>query len=251
MSEFMDRHNDAALAEKRGVKPSASTELTEGARLTRSEFERRYSAHPNLKKAELVDGIVRMPSAVRYVQHARQHAALFRVLMAYADRTPGVGVTANATVRLDATTEVQPDVMLRIESAERGQSVVDVDGYVTGAPELVAEISASSARFDMREKFQAYQRNGVREYIVWQTLVPRIDWFEQVDGTFRPLSATKGGVIQSRVFPGLRLAPDALIADDEAGALAATHAGLGTAAHREFLAKLTGSRPGQVSPPQS
>ena len=62
MSDVVDDRKVAEVAEKGGGMPSTSTELKAGAKLTRPEFERRYSAHPNLKKAELVDGIVRMPS---------------------------------------------------------------------------------------------------------------------------------------------------------------------------------------------
>ena len=239
MSDFVGEPKVAAVVEKGGRKPLDSTELRAGARLTRSEFERRYCAHPNLKKAELVDGIVRMPSPVRYIQHAKPHTALLQHLMAYAQRTPGVGAVSNASVRLDSRTEVQPDALLRIESAELGQSVVDAEGYVQGAPELVAEVSASSARFDLHEKLDAYLRNGVREYIVWQTLARRVDWFESVEGAFRPLPANSAGVVCSRVFLGLRLAPGAMIAEDEARALAASRAGLGSAAHCEFLARLS------------
>jgi hypothetical protein len=39
--------------------------LENGDRLTRAEFERRYDAMPNLKKAELIKGIVYLGSPVR------------------------------------------------------------------------------------------------------------------------------------------------------------------------------------------
>ncbi len=248
MSDFVGEREILEAAEKGGGQRSASIELKAGAMLTRSEFERRYWAHPNLKKAELVDGIVRMPSPVRYVQHARPHSVLLGRLMAYAESTPGVGMVSNASVRLDSRTEVQPDALLRIETAELGQSVIDSDGYIAGAPELVAEVSASSARFDLHEKLEAYLRNGVREYIVWQTLARRIDWFERDEGAFRPLPANSAGVVCSRVFPGLRLAPGAMIAEDEARAVAAAQAGQGSAAHLDFVGRL-GGRP--VAPAES
>lgn len=43
--------------------------LENGDRLTRPEFERRYAAMPQVKKAELIEGIVYMPSPVRARQH--------------------------------------------------------------------------------------------------------------------------------------------------------------------------------------
>ena len=43
--------------------------LEPGDRLTRAEFERRYEAMPELRKAELIEGVVYMPSPVRYRCH--------------------------------------------------------------------------------------------------------------------------------------------------------------------------------------
>ncbi len=45
--------------------------LENGDQLTRPEFERRYEAMPHLKKAELIEGVVYMPSPVRYKGHGR------------------------------------------------------------------------------------------------------------------------------------------------------------------------------------
>jgi hypothetical protein len=38
--------------------------LENGDRLTRAEFERRYETMPHLKKAELIEGVVHVPSPV-------------------------------------------------------------------------------------------------------------------------------------------------------------------------------------------
>ena len=61
--------------------------LENGDRLTRAEFERRYEARPDLKKAELIEGVVRMPSPTRSAGHARPHAAIVGWLFAYARPT--------------------------------------------------------------------------------------------------------------------------------------------------------------------
>src|SRR5262245_17111719 len=45
--------------------PEAVPPLENGDRLTRAEFERRYRAMPHLKKAELIEGVVYIPSPVR------------------------------------------------------------------------------------------------------------------------------------------------------------------------------------------
>ena len=114
--------------------------LENGDRLTRLEFERRYTAMPKLKKAELIEGIVYMGSPVRAKSHGQPHAAIMAMLSAYWIATPGVSLLDNATVRLDLDNEPQPDALLRIESG--GRSIVSDDDYVEGAPELIVEIAA-------------------------------------------------------------------------------------------------------------
>jgi hypothetical protein len=50
--------------------------LENGDRLTRDEFERRYDAMPHLKKAELIEGEVYIPSPVRHGRHSHPHTRL-------------------------------------------------------------------------------------------------------------------------------------------------------------------------------
>lgn len=225
----------------RGVErpPSAAGAplLENGDRLTRCEFERRYAARPDLKKAQLIEGIVYMPSPVS-MAHAEPHATVQTVLLVYAASTPGVRGADNATVRLDLDNEPQPDVVLLIGADAGGRCRVSDDNYLEGAPELVVEVAASSASIDLHAKLRAYRRNGVQEYIVWRTHEQRIDWFELVDGEYRPLAADDAGVLQSRVFPGLRLAAGALLKGDLAGALAEVQKGVGTPQHQAFVARL-------------
>jgi Uma2 family endonuclease len=109
--------------------------LENGDKLTRHEFERRYHAMPNLKKAELIEGVVYLASPVRAKKHGKPHASIMGWLVAYAAATPGVEALDNTTVRLDADNEPQPDAILRIEQG--GQSRISEDDYVEGAPELL------------------------------------------------------------------------------------------------------------------
>ena len=212
--------------------------LENGDRLTRCEFERRYAARPDVKKAELIEGVVYMPSPVRLGGHAEPHSAIHGVLLVYAAFTPRVRVADNATIRLDLDNEPQPDVLLRIEEEAGGQSRVSDDDYLEGAPELIVEVAASSASIDMHAKRNVYRRNGVREYIVWRTREKRIDWFELVDGEYHPLPGDRAGVLRSHAFPGLRLAVRALLEGELAGALAELDEGLRSPEHREFVSRL-------------
>ena len=188
--------------------------LKHGERLTREEFERRYEAMPYLKKAELIEGIVYMPSPVRIDLHGRPHAQIMAWLGAYWIATPGVDLADNSTVYLDSNNEPQPDALLRIEPAQGGRSRIINKGYVEGAPELIVEVAGTSADYDLQDKLEVYQRCSVQEYIVWQTQEGRLDWFQLVNGKYVAFTPNAEGVIESQIFPGLRLAVPALLAGD-------------------------------------
>ena len=211
--------------------------LRNGDHLSRDEFERRYHAMPHVKKAELIEGRVYMPSLVRFSAHAEPHTLLTTWATLYATATPAVQTADHATVRLDMDNEVQPDVLLRIDETHGGASTISNDDYVTGAPELIVEIAHSSAAYDLHEKKMVYRRNGVREYIVWQIEENRLDWFVLDASTYRPRSPDDGRM-ESGVFPGLILDVAALLERDDAAVVAAVQAGVGSAAHRDFVQRL-------------
>jgi len=210
--------------------------LENGDRLTRPEFERRYEAMPHLKKAELIEGVVYVGSPVRYTQHGKPEADVQIWLGTYRIGTLGTGSGGNSTVRLDLDNEPQPDILLRREVG--GSSRIDADGYIEGAPELVVEIAASSASYDLHDKLRAYRRNGVQEYVVWRVLDRRIDWLVLREGEYRPLTPDEQGIIRSEVFPGLWLAVTALLSGDMATVMAALQQGLGSPEHAAFVAEL-------------
>jgi len=212
--------------------------LENGDRLTAPEFLRRYEAMPHLKKAELIEGVVYLGSPVRYAQHGRPDGLVQYWLSHYAAHTPGVEFVPNTTAQLDMDNVPQPDAMLRIHEDCGGQSYVDEDDYLVGAPEVVVEISASSASIDLRDKLRAYRRNGVREYIVWRTREAQLDWLVLREGEYHPLPPEAKGVCRSAVFPGLWLAVKPLLALDGPGVLAALETGLSSREHRAFVTRL-------------
>ena len=203
--------------------------LEPGDRLSRREFERRYAALPGLKKAELIEGVVFMPSPVHYKGHGQPHLQIITWLGIYVAATPGVQAADNTTVRLDLNNEMQPDVLLRLAAAGRGRSRLTDDDYIEGAPELLIEIAGSSATIDLHDKLKVYQRNGVQEYIVWQVYEDRLDWFQLIDDGYQPLEPDEAGVSRSRVFPGLWLHVPALLDGDLAKVLAQLQIGLNSA----------------------
>ena len=212
--------------------------LENGDRLTRYEFERRYQAMIQIKKAELIEGVVYVASPVRATKHGRPHANIIGWLIAYKAATPEVDVQDNATVRLDADNEPQPDALLRIEPEVGGNSRISEDDYIEGSPELIVEIAASSASYDLNDKLNAYRRNGVKEYIVWQMYENLLHWFILKEGRYIPLEADETGIIRSEVFPGLWLAVDALREGNLASVLTILQQGLQTDEHQKFVESL-------------
>ena len=234
--EAPEAHRSYARSERKLSFGTCAIPLENGDRLTRREFERRYAAHPGIKKAELVEGVVHMPSPVRCASHGEPHSWILAWLTTYSAVTPGVRVADNATVRLDSNNEPQPDALLRIEPEAGGRSRLSDDDYVEDAPELIVEIAGSSAAYDLHDKLRAYLRNGVREYVVWRVYDGELDWFVLKNADYVPLAPdAPGGIIHSRVFPGLRLAVDALLAGDVARVLAVLQEGIGAPDHVEFI----------------
>jgi Uma2 family endonuclease len=68
---------------------------------------------------------------------------------------------------------------------------------------------------------KVYRRNGVQEYVVWQILEGRIDWFRLVEGVYQPIAPNQDGIVQSVVFPGLRLNVAAMLSGDLQAVMAA------------------------------
>jgi len=221
------------------ARPSQRTPpLQNGDHLTRTEFERRYEAMPGLKKAELIEGVVYLPPPVSLEGHGGPHFDLILWLGLYRLATPGVEGGDNTTLRLDLDNEPQPDAFLRILPTHGGQSRTSPTGYVEGAPELVAEVAASSVSYDLHEKLNVYRRNGVCEYVVWRVWDSAVDWFILREGSYEPLPRTPAGVYQSEVLPGLRLDPAALVGGDLATVGRIVQQGLASPEHAAFVGKL-------------
>ncbi|MBE9142037.1 Uma2 family endonuclease [Planktothrix mougeotii] len=210
--------------------------LENGDQLTRAEFERRYSAMPHQKKAELIEGVVYMASPLRITNHGNPHARIMTWLGYYWSGTPGIELGDNATVRLDLDNEPQPDALLRIEVG--GQSRISQDGYVEGAPELIVEIAASTVSIDVNQKLKVYRRNQVQEYLVWRVDDHEFDWFRLNAGEYIKLEPDSNGIIYSQVFPGLWLDKAALLAGNLAKVLEVLQQGLASQSHQDFVQQL-------------
>jgi Uma2 family endonuclease len=240
---------DTATAEtgELSVATPALPPLVNGDHLTQAEFLRRYEAMPHVHKAELVEGVVYMPSPVSHGHHSAPHFDLIGWLSFYRAYTPGVQGGDNGTLLLDDLNAPQPDAYLIILPSHGGQVRIDADDYITGAPELVAEVAASSAAIDLHGKFAAYLRNGVREYIVWRVFDRAIDWFVAREGRFDRLPPGEGGRLESQVLPGLWLDPAALIRGDLLTVTQTVQKGTSTPEHAAFVERLR-QRAAQTQP---
>jgi Uma2 family endonuclease len=216
--------------------------LENGDRLTRAEFERRYEAMPELKKAELIEGVVHIRSPVRQRHHGRQHSHLNFWLCAYEGSTPGVEVGDNSTLKLDLDNMPQPDCLLFIQPEHGGRVRIGEKGYIEGAPDMVAEIASSSASYDLGDKLKAYWRNGACEYLVWRVLDRQFDWFRRHEDRYEPLHPAADGILRSTVFPGLWLDPAALMRRDVNAVWATVQQGLNSPEHTDFVARLAQAR---------
>ncbi|NJK61462.1 MAG: Uma2 family endonuclease [Synechococcaceae cyanobacterium SM2_3_1] len=202
--------------------------LENGDRLSRDEFERRYLLMPEVKKAELVEGVVYMGSPVRLQHHGYPHALILGWLAAYHAATPGTQIADNTTVRLDLNNEPQPDALLRWEP---GSSTVSEDDYLEGPPELIVEIAASSASIDLRDKLKVYQRNHVQEYLVWSVYEEKLDWFFLQTEGYQKSLPDQNSIIKSQIFPGLWLDVSALLQGNLAQVLTVLQQGIQGGVH--------------------
>jgi Uma2 family endonuclease len=211
--------------------------LRNGDRLSLSEFERRYYAMPNLKKADLIEGVVYTEPTVT-VHHGAANADLAGWIGYYQMATPHVIGAIRSSIRLGPRSEIQPDVLLRMSSKVGGQSRVGADDLLDGPPELVAEVTFNAASYDLHDKFELYQRTGVREYVAWRLEDEEIDWFVSRDGTFARLSPCPKGLLRSEHFPGLWLDPAALLRGELRAVYETVKKGQATAEHEAFVVKL-------------
>jgi Uma2 family endonuclease len=221
-----------------------------GDHLTRDEFERRFDAMPDLKKAELIEGVVYLPLPVRQRRQGELCSTLIGWLFMYNARTPELELGASSSIRLDLGNMPQPDGTLFIQREHGGQATIDDDDYIHGTPELVAEVGASTVSHDRNQKLEVYERNGVREYLLVRVLDREVDWYARRNQTFQKLMPESDGIIKSTVFPGLWLDPVALFSSANLERLLAVlERGLQSPEHAEFVNRLRRINPSSGTRP--
>lgn len=211
--------------------------LNPGDHLSRAEFERRYGDRPDIKKAELIEGVVYVPSPV-YPQHGEPHSSIIGWLIVYRAATPGIRVFDNTSLRLDADNEPQPDVMVWVDDPE--EPFVPDDSIPEVTPALIVEVAASSAAYDLNNKLKVYRRNGVQEYLALLVYEQEARWHAWREGEYELLAPDKEGILRSEVLPGLWLQPARFWAGDLASVLETLQHGLASPEHEAFVERLSG-----------
>jgi Uma2 family endonuclease len=208
--------------------------------LPREEFLRRWGNMPRLARAELIRGVVYMPSPVS-TEHGDMENRLAGWLALYVASTPGCRASNNATWLMGEEDAPQPDLSLRILPEYGGQSRVE-RSYASGAPEFLAEVCISSTAYDLHQKLELYQESGVQEYLAVLMREREARWHRLAGGRFEVLPPPADGVYRSAVFPGLWLDAPALLAGDLARVLAVVQTGIQTPEHQAFVEQLAARR---------
>ena len=214
--------------------------LIDGQRLDQPTFHALYEAMPPGTRAELINGVVHMPSPVG-LEHSRADLPSLMWLGFYQRHTPGVEALGNVSTALGLKTELQPDGLLRVLPEFGGRTLNDTR-FVAGVPELLVEVAHTSRYTDLGPKFDDYERAGVLEYIVRSIEPDEVLWFILRRGRFVDLAAGQDGIYRSEGFPGLWLDPEALLAGDLWRLQEIVDLGCATPEHAAFVAGLAEAR---------
>jgi Uma2 family endonuclease len=218
-------------------KPTSEIPLEAGDCLDQETFHARYEAMPEHVKAELIEGVVYMPSPLK-LQHGTVHGEVLGWLNLYKAATPGTQVADNATTILGPFSEPQPDASLFILPECGGQTTVNAEGYLLGSPELLTEVSSSSQAYDLHAKRRDYDRAGVLEYVVVLLREQRVVWLARREGGLVEMAPGPDGIFRSEFFGGLWLDGAALLCCDTLRVHELLRQGLASPDHARFLARL-------------
>jgi Uma2 family endonuclease len=209
--------------------------LAAGDFLSLDEFLSRWEALPRIKRAELIRGVVYMPSPVSPVHGSMENnvSAWLGVYKAY---TPGCEAGNNTTWLMEEEAP-QPDTSLWV-LPEYGGEAGEQRGLLSGAPGFLAEVCLSSASYDLHQKLEVYQEAGVQEYLAVLMHERELRWHRLSRRRFKVVPAPADGIYRSNVFPGLWLDSAALLGNEMARVLKVLQQGIDTPEHEAFVNRL-------------
>ncbi len=113
--------------------------------------------------------------------------------------------------------------------------------YLHGEPDLMVEVSISSASYDLHQKKELYLAGGVREYLVVLVKEKKVLWHRRSGKTFRLLGSQEG-TYRSGIFPGLWLDAPSLFGDNMLKVIETLERGLQSPDHAAFVKQLASRR---------
>jgi Uma2 family endonuclease len=154
-----------------------------------------YRKLPEGAKYELIDGeIIEKENPDMPGPKIRHQALSARLVIGLgrhiAENGLGLLLHAPADVYFDAENAFQPAILFVAE--EKVEALVQEDG-VYGAPDLVIEIlSPSTGYYDLKSKFQVYEKYGVQEYFIVDPKDDEVIGYRNEGGRFSEFFRERG-----------------------------------------------------------
>lgn len=234
--------NTLSQRDRTAREPDDIPPLENGDHLDQATYHERHLAMAADVRAEFIGGIVYMASPQK-LPDSSWYPLVGRWLDEYAEATPGTLNLLNPTVILGLQSELEPDACLLIRPECGGQTSVDKDQYLHGAPELIVEIARTTESIDLNAKKRDYEKGGVREYMVLALRQKQVHWFLRRRSKLQVVQPDAEGIYRSAVFPGFWLDAEALLRLDRRQLLATLRLGLNTTDHSTFVSRLGVQRP--------
>jgi Uma2 family endonuclease len=180
-----------------------------------------YRSWPEEERWELIDGIAYNMSAAPMIRHQFKLQKLHLEFATFFKGKPCTVMLAPVDIVLprlgqsdeEADNVVEPDLFVVCDRSKIEER------FVRGAPDLVVEIlSPSTSKKDLKEKFELYERSGVREYWVVE---PKACWMHRYvreeGGRYGPALVREkgdgGGPFASLIFTGFSIDIDDLFGE--------------------------------------
>ncbi len=153
-----------------------------------------YRLLPEGTLCEVIDNILYMSPAPKYT-HQRLVLLLAKKLSNHTD-TANLGEVLISPVDVyfeNLTSAVQPDL---IYVSTKNMGIMNEDGYIYGAPDLVIEVLSSDRKRDLVLKKSLYERAGVKEYFVVDPTTRKMQLFVLENNNYK-LVYDEAGLFQS------------------------------------------------------
>ena len=159
-----------------------------------------YEKLPEGSLYQLINGaLVMTPAPIVY--HQRISRTLGFKLYAFVEKNAlGEVFYAPIDVQFSENNVYQPDIVF----IHRDREEIIGEKRIEGPPDIVIEIlSPSTAYMDLREKYEVYEKCGVREYWIADPKIKKVEVFENINNKFQLNNeARETGTVSSKFLEG-------------------------------------------------